>query len=79
MTTDQLSVLLFVAAARDNPWSVKLPENPNASDIMYAVARMGGHIKYNGPPGWQTLGRGLKELEVLIKAKRLFGVRSDQT
>lgn len=28
----------------------------------YAVARLGGHLRRNGPPGWQTLGRGFEAL-----------------
>jgi hypothetical protein len=28
----------------------------------YAVARLGGHLPRNGPPGWQTLGRGFEAL-----------------
>ena len=79
MTKTQLAVLLLVANTPANPWSVKLRETPNASDIMYAVARMGGHLKNNGPPGWQTLGRGFRELELLIQAQKLFAPRSDQS
>lgn len=41
----------------------KLPAT--ARDAMLAVARMGGHIKNNGDPGWLTLGRGFEELLVL--------------
>ncbi len=39
-----------------------LPDNPTARDIAYAVAGLGGHIKNNGDPGWQTLGTGLDRL-----------------
>ena len=28
----------------------------------YAVARLGGHLRRNGPPGWQTLARGFEAL-----------------
>ena len=34
-------------------------------DAMLYLARMGGHLKHNGPPGWQTLGRGYEELLAL--------------
>ena len=44
----------------------KLPEN--AKDAAYAVARLGGHIKNNGDPGWQTLGRGFEKLLLLLEA-----------
>ena len=35
-----------------------LRKNSSAADGYLAVARLGGHIKNNGPPGWQVLGRG---------------------
>jgi len=79
MTKAQFSVLLMIAAMPKNPWSVKLQDAPNVTDIMYAVARMGGHIRANGPPGWQTLGRGFRELEQLVLAQLLFAPRSDQS
>ena len=31
-------------------------------EALYAVARLGGHLRNNGRPGWQTLGRGFEEL-----------------
>jgi hypothetical protein len=41
---------------------VRLPEHPTAAEAMLAVAGLGGHLKRNGAPGWQTLGRGLEAL-----------------
>jgi IS4 transposase len=38
--------------------STALPKKLSLVDAMLAVARMGGHLKQSGPPGWQTLGRG---------------------
>lgn len=32
------------------------------TDALLAVARLGGHIKNNGDPGWIVLGRGYEEL-----------------
>jgi hypothetical protein len=29
-------------------------------DAMLGVAALGGHIKNNGDPGWQVLGRGFR-------------------
>ncbi len=40
----------------------QLPENPTARQTMLALARMGGHIKNNGDPGWMVLGRGYAAL-----------------
>ena len=29
---------------------------------MLAIARVGGHLKSNGDPGWLVLGRGMERL-----------------
>ena len=36
-----------------------------AGALMGAIAQLGGHIKYNGPPGWQVLFRGYEKLVAL--------------
>ena len=47
---------------------LKLPKPPStAQDALFAVARLGGHLKRNGDPGWQTLGRGFEKL-ILLEA-----------
>jgi hypothetical protein len=33
----------------------------------FGLARMGGHLKHNGPPGWVILGRGFEKLLSLRK------------
>lgn len=38
----------------------KLPAT--AKDALDAVARLGGHLKRNGDPGWLSLGRGFEKL-----------------
>lgn len=43
----------------------KLPEQPTLRDVAYAIAGMGGHLRRNGPPGWQTLRRGFERLLTL--------------
>jgi hypothetical protein len=35
---------------------------PTVQEALYAVAGIGGHLKRNGPPGWQTLGKGMERL-----------------
>jgi hypothetical protein len=42
-----------------------LPEKPTARDVLLAVAALGGHLKRNGEPGWQTLAAGYDELTTL--------------
>lgn len=39
--------------------------NSSVLDGCLAVARLGGHIKNNGAPGWQVLGRGYNKLLML--------------
>jgi len=42
-----------------------LPKNPTVLDAMLSVAALGGHLKHNGPPGWQTLAHGYQALRQL--------------
>jgi hypothetical protein len=42
-----------------------LPTTPSVRDALLAVAALGGHIKNNGEPGWQVLGRGFRDLLIL--------------
>jgi hypothetical protein len=44
---------------------IPLPEVPTPRDLLLAVAALGGHIKWNGDPGWLTLARGYADLVVL--------------
>lgn len=39
-----------------------LSSKPCVEEALLAIAAQGGHLKRNGPPGWQTLGRGLEKL-----------------
>jgi hypothetical protein len=40
-------------------------------DVAYALGRLGGHLKHNGPPGNRTLARGLMELQTLVAGYEL--------
>ena len=59
----------------------KLPEAPTAEDVYLAIAALGGHIKYNGPPGWLILARGFEDLERLTTGwcAAKLQLRSDQS
>lgn len=35
-----------------------LPKRPTIVQAMLAIARMGGYLENNDPPGWMTLGSG---------------------
>ena len=39
-----------------------LSYEPTLEEVLFAIARLGGHLKQNGPPGWQTLGDGFVRL-----------------
>jgi hypothetical protein len=61
---DELQVLR--AAARK-----PLPQHPTIRDAVLAIAALGGHLKRNGAPGWQTLARGHEKLRGLVAGWRL--------
>jgi len=58
---------LHVLAAKTKALSSK----PTIKEVLSAIARLGGHLKQNGPPGWQILGRGYIELVTLEAGYRL--------
>jgi hypothetical protein len=57
LTTTQLRLVQAHLKMRQLPTTAK--------DALYAVARLGGHLKRNGDPGWLTLGRGFEKLLLL--------------
>lgn len=63
---DYLRALQRLAKNPKNPWGLKLGKHPTVGDVLYAVARLGGHLKNNGPPGWLTLSRGFEVLEQMM-------------
>jgi hypothetical protein len=56
---------------------IDLPSSPTALHALTAVAQLGGHIKNNGSPGWQVLGRGYESL-LLIELGWIARGRSDR-
>jgi hypothetical protein len=64
LTPTQIEVLR--RAAKD-----PLPKKLTAQAVLMAVARLGGHLHSNGPPGWQVLGRGYQDLLMLVAGYRL--------
>lgn len=39
--------------------------------VLYAIARLGGHLRNNGPPGWIVLTRGMQALQLRAEGWRL--------
>lgn len=63
---DEIEVLRAAVVKRR-----RLPENPTALDAMLSIASLGGHLKHNGWPGWQSLAGGYERLCVLVEGWRL--------
>ncbi len=55
LSPDQLEALRTIVR---KPLSAK----PTAHEVLLAIARLGGHLKGNGPPGWQTIHGGLEKV-----------------
>ena len=55
-SNEQLRLLRAILEKRRR----QFPENPTVRDAMLGIAALGGHIKSNGDPGWQVLGRGMR-------------------
>lgn len=70
LTETQIEVLRAVTTPA-------LAERPTAREALLAIARLGGHIKNNGPPGWQVLGRGYHDL-LMMELGWLARKTSDQ-
>jgi hypothetical protein len=49
---------------------------PTSAEALRAIARLGGHIKWNGPPGWIVIWRGYRKLCDLAEGFEV--ARSDQ-
>jgi hypothetical protein len=72
LTRTQLDVL------RTRPAGEKMPASPTVRDALYAIARMGGHLRHNGSPGWQTLAYGFHDLYLLEIGWVARGSRCDE-
>jgi hypothetical protein len=49
-----------------------LPEHPSVQEIVYAIARLGGHLPRNGDPGWSTLSEGYQRLLTLAQGTSMI-------
>jgi len=56
----------------------ELPAHMSVRDAMLAIAKLGGHLKRNGDPGWITLGRGYERLLTLEEGWTLAQSRSSR-
>ena len=51
-----------LACLRAHPKARPLSDDPTAEEALAVIAGLGGHLKHNGPPGWETLAKGYVEL-----------------
>ena len=72
LTPTQLELL------RRHPKS-KMPATARVRDALLAVARLGGHLRSNGDPGWIVLGRGYHQLLLLEVGCRVGRETCDQS
>ena len=68
LTKRQLVVLRLAAKT--------LPKEPTVRGALFCIARLGGHLRRNGEPGWQTLAQGFLELLALERGYALTQVTS---
>ena len=64
--------LLLIGKAQPRP----APTPRTMAEALDLLAKMGGHITNNGPPGWMTLGAGFEKLLILklgFEMGRTFG------
>jgi hypothetical protein len=52
-----LEIVVLAALTRRKPAQLR-----SVGDVAAALAKLGGHLKSNGAPGWQVLGRGWLKL-----------------
>jgi hypothetical protein len=64
MSGPELKVLRALGAG-------SLPAKPSVREALLAVAKLGGHIRQNGDPGWQVLGRGYVQLRTMVEGFEL--------
>jgi len=49
----------------------RLADDLSAQDALSAIAKLGGHLRHNGPPGWIVLHRGFRKLLDMVEGYQL--------
>ncbi len=60
----------------------KLGKNANVRQVVLAIASLGGHIRRNGTPGWQSLHHGWRKLSDYVHGAQLahqYGTEATHT
>jgi len=63
----EVQIAILQSRAKGCRWSPV----PTLAEALFAVARLGGHIRSNGRPGWQVLGRGWAKLMLMEAGYRI--------
>ena len=62
----ELSSHTFISPIQRNLLAANFPERADqlgtVQGVLAAIARLGGHLKHSGPPGWLVLSRGYRKL-----------------
>lgn len=77
MPAEHLAALKLIGTSKSNRWGLRLKNvhRLTAQDALHAVARLGGHLKRNGAPGWITIMRGYEVLDQMVELGRLLSER----
>jgi len=62
--------LHLLAAVPKWSWSAE----PTVGEVTGAIAKLGGHLKSNGRPGWLVLGRGYQEMLQMQAGRGTFEI-----
>jgi len=62
---------LAVVKAKASATRLPISKDPTASEVLAIVARLGGHRKSSGAPGWLTLLRGSEKIQNMAEGWRL--------
>ena len=66
ITNEQYQSIVLLRQSRGHPETAL-----NVRDVVDELARLGVHIKNNGPPGWIVLKRGMEKLNLLAQGIRI--------
>ena len=66
-----LTPLEFTLLRRAVPKAKLDKRNATVEKCLYAIAKLGGHLPRNGPPGWRTLNHGWDELQKYVAGARM--------
>lgn len=76
-TKRQIALLQTLPEVAPRFRDIDVGNHPTTTDVLFAIAKLGGHLKRNGTPGWQVLGRGYDTM-LILELGWIARDRSDQ-